>query len=103
LPDGDLFLLRQVLQHLDNERIGRVLERLLGPHVLVTEHVPSRPGARANRDKPMGPDIRLYAGSGVFPELPPFNRPVQTLLSLPCPFHGHDAVLRTVRLLPGPR
>ena len=78
LPDGDLCLIRQVLQHLSNEQIGRVLANVEKyRHVIVTEHYPA-PGAlrHKNLDKPCGEDVRIYDGSAVFLDAPPFNRPV---------------------------
>jgi len=78
LPDGDLCLIRQVLQHLSNEQISRVLTNVEKyRHVIVTEHYPA-PGAlrRKNLDKPCGEDVRVYDGSAVFLDAPPFSRPL---------------------------
>lgn len=100
LPEGGLYLIRQVLQHLDNRQIMEIVEKLDGPHVIVTEHLPVVGRLRPNRDKAAGPDVRLYYCSGVFLEHPPFNRQLATLLEVPYPFNGCDAVLRTSRLLP---
>lgn len=78
LPPGDLCLIRQVLQHLSNEEIGKVLEKTeTYPYVIVTEHYPA-PGAlrEKNLDKPCGEDVRIYDGSAVFLDAPPFNRHV---------------------------
>ena len=78
LPDGDLCLIRQVLQHLSNDQIGRILSKV-GRYrfVLVTEHYPAPDALREkNRDKPCGEDVRVYDGSGVFLDAPPFNRRV---------------------------
>ncbi len=78
LPDGDLCLVRQVLQHLSNAEIRNVLANLDGyRYVLVTEHYPA-PGVESlpNRDKPSGEDIRVYDGSAVYLDKPPFNRVV---------------------------
>ena len=75
LPDGDLCLIRQVLQHLSNDQIGRILRKLdKYRFVIVTEHYPA-PGAlrEKNRDKPCGEDVRVYDGSAVFLDAPPFN------------------------------
>jgi SAM-dependent methyltransferase len=76
LPSGDLCLIRQVLQHLSNEQIGRVLRNVERyRYVLVTEHYPA-PGRETepNRDKPCGEDVRVYDGSAVYLDLPPFDR-----------------------------
>jgi SAM-dependent methyltransferase len=93
LPAADLCLVRQVLQHLSNDEIARVVANILHyPMVLVTEDVPVAPRS-FNRDKPHGPDIRGYYGSGVYLDRPPFSLPVNELWT----FELRDrAVLRTV-------
>jgi SAM-dependent methyltransferase len=76
LPEADLCLIRQVLQHLSNEQITRVL-RNAGRYryVLVTEHYPALHAARCkNLDKPCGEDVRVYDGSAVYLDAPPFNQ-----------------------------
>lgn len=75
LPDGDVCLLRQVLQHLSNAEIRRVLSKLEKYRLIVlTEHQPVRGRcSQPNRDKGHGRAIRLSKGSGVFVELPPFG------------------------------
>ena len=89
LPDGDLCLIRQVLQHLSNDQIGRILRRLdKYRFVIVTEHYPA-PGAlrEKNSDKPCGEDVRIYDGSAVFLDAPPFNHRISgPLLDVPA---GH--------------
>ncbi len=78
LPDGDLCLVRQVLQHLSNDQIEAVLRRVERyPWVLVTEHYPA-PHAEGppNLDKPHGADTRIIDGSAVWLDRPPFERPV---------------------------
>lgn len=95
LPVADLGLLRQVLQHLSNDEIGRALKRCAQfETVLVTEHIPSGNGWPPNVDKPHGPDIRLYDGSGVLLEAPPFSLQIEELNRLPLERGG--GVLRTV-------
>jgi SAM-dependent methyltransferase len=76
LPDGDLCLVRQVLQHLSNQQILNVLRNTEKyPYVIVTEHYPAPHALRTrNIDKPCGEDVRIYDGSGVFLDAPPFNR-----------------------------
>jgi len=95
LPQGDLYLIRQVLQHLSNQHIKTIMDKLQGYNVIVTEHVPIGLGVKWNKDKSAGPDIRLYRNSGVFLEYPPFSLALETLLEVPQPFNGIDAVLRT--------
>jgi SAM-dependent methyltransferase len=73
LPDGDLCLVRQVLQHLSNRQIVNVLARTRKfPYLIVTEHYPSRP-RRYNRDKIHGSSSRVEVGSAVYLDRPPFN------------------------------
>ena len=73
LPSAQLCLIRQVLQHLSNTEIEAVLGQLSSyPLALVSEHVPKCPKS-FNRDKPHGPDVRAYYGSGVFVDKPPFS------------------------------
>ncbi len=84
LPDGDLCLIRQVLQHLSNKEILMVLDRCAKyRYVIVTEHVPNGRKTKPNLDKPHGPDIRLYWNSGVFLDQPPFCRRTAILLDVP--------------------
>lgn len=83
LPAGDLCLIRQVLQHLSNEQIAKVLKNAEAyRYVIVTEHYPAA-GAlrRKNLDKPCGEDVRIYDGSAVFLDAPPFNRRVTAMLA----------------------
>jgi len=82
LPAGDLCLIRQVLQHLSNEQIGRVLRNVEQfRYVLVTEHYPaSGHETGANLDKPCGEDVRVFDGSAVYLEQPPFNRRVSATI-----------------------
>jgi SAM-dependent methyltransferase len=94
LPAGDLCLVRQVLQHLSNAEILRILNKLRAyKFVIVTEHVYSGPGLRPNVDKPHGPGTRIPARSGVFLDAPPFCVAAKILVELPLAAHE---VLRTV-------
>jgi SAM-dependent methyltransferase len=94
LPEGDLCLVRQVLQHLSNEQILKTLKSLARyRHVIATEHVYTGPGLRRNRDKPQGPGTRMPKRSGVFLDSPPFNCPAKLLLEVPL---AENAVLRSL-------
>jgi len=75
LPDGDVCLVRQVLQHLSNAEIERVLPKLRQyEHVFITDHYPADDrGVRPNRDKRHGPDVRLQHGSALSLHEPPFG------------------------------
>lgn len=73
LPEGDIVFLRQVLQHLNNAQILRVVHKLYRYKFLVlTEHVPTNSDFVPNRDKATGDGIRLPQGSGVVLTEPPF-------------------------------
>jgi len=76
LPDGDLYLVRQVLQHMSNDQIDAVLRNLDDrQHVIIAEHHPAPDRLqRPNEDKRPGRGTRIGYRSGVFPERPPFSR-----------------------------
>jgi len=106
LPGADLVLVRQVLQHLSNAEIARVLDKLRRfPRVLITEHYPA-PGARRapNLDKPHGGDTRIPDGSAVYLDEPPFLlRDLRLVLETPLPrgVGAEGETLRTFLLEPG--
>lgn len=73
LPDGDILLVRQVLQHLSNQQVRQILAQFSRyTQVIVTEHLPAGE-FEANRDKANGPDSRLRNRSGLILEKAPFN------------------------------
>jgi len=85
LPDAGLCLIRQVLQHLSNIQISRVLEKLgKYPYVLITEHYPADGlPVTPNLDQPHGGDVRVLDNSAVYLDQPPFNvAGVTTILEL---------------------
>ncbi|MFD2826706.1 SAM-dependent methyltransferase [Leeuwenhoekiella polynyae] len=88
LPEGEVALLRQVLQHLSNAEIQRIVNQLyFYPYVILTEHVPEAEFS-PNIDIISGQGIRLKKHSGVDLLAPPFNFKVKTakqLLSLRAP------------------
>ncbi|MFN1835636.1 methyltransferase domain-containing protein [Balneola sp. MJW-20] len=96
LPSGDCALLRQVLQHLSNAEIKRIVAKLQPyKYVIVTEHVPEG-DFNANLDILSGQGIRLKKQSGVDLTAPPFNLKVKEekeLLSLR--FRNYDGLLIT--------
>lgn len=75
LPDGEICLIRQVLQHLSNEQILTVLKKLDQYKVtFITEHYPEdNPNIIPNIDKSHGKFIRAYLNSGVYLDKAPFN------------------------------
>lgn len=95
LPSADLCLIRQVLQHLSNDEIAKVLANLGSfSRVLISEHIPVHPES-INHDKPHGPDVRDKYGSGIYVELPPFSMPAVELWAFPL---RSNSLLRTVLL-----
>ena len=95
LPDGELCLIREVLQHLTNAEILRVLAKCAKYRVvLVTEELFTKRGSRPNLDILHGPDNRASDNSGVFLDLPPFSFKTTPILEIPFP--EDVTVLRTV-------
>ena len=77
LPEGDVVIIRQVLQHLSNELIAAVTKKIQHKYkfLILTEHLPSNPDFTPNLDKPTGHYIRLgigKKGSGILITEPPF-------------------------------
>lgn len=95
LPISELCLIRQVLQHLSNLEILKVIKNVdKYKYIIVTEHIPEENDIVSyNLDKCHGENIRLANGSGVFLEKPPFNLKMMTLAE----FRAEDVsgVLRT--------
>ena len=83
LPDGDLCLIRQVLQHLSNNQILNILENVSKyKYIIITEHIPVGINLEPNKDIENGWDTRLSINSGVFLEQNPFNMKTETLLEI---------------------
>lgn len=86
LPGADLCLIRQVLQHLSNAQIKRILAKLSKYRfVIITEHYPSSAEFKTpNLDKAHGPGTRVTLGSAVCLDQPPFGvRSLSVLLDVP--------------------
>src|SRR6056297_1890683 len=86
LPSGDCAILRQVLQHLSNREVQRVVKKLVEyKYIILTEHLPEG-DFTPNRDIISGQGIRLKKQSGVDLLASPFNLEVKEemqLLSVP--------------------
>jgi Methyltransferase domain len=94
LPDGDLCLIRQVLQHLSNKQISQVLANCgKFPYLVITEDVYNGPNMRPNLDIMHGPDNRLHRRSGVFLDRAPFALRTQNVVEISCP--EFNSVIRT--------
>ncbi|MEA5628415.1 class I SAM-dependent methyltransferase [Nostoc sp. UHCC 0251] len=75
LPKGDICLIRQVLQHLSNQDIKKILEKIPQyDYTFITEALPDTElDYVPNVDIPTGADIRLKHDSGVILDKHPFN------------------------------
>ena len=98
LPAGDVVFVRQVFQHLSNQQVLSVVQKLAQYKVaIITEGLPARKDFVANEDKPIGDGVRFQreVSSGIVVTLPPFNlahRAAVVLCEVPC----GDAVIRTI-------
>ena len=83
LPQADLCITREVLQHLSNAKIAAVLQKIAAyPFALICEAQPAPARLkRPNLDKPTGHDTRLFFDSGIYPDKPPFSIPGCTIVS----------------------
>jgi SAM-dependent methyltransferase len=101
LPGGDVALVRQVLQHLNNDQIARFISKVGAYNILVvTEHVPSG-RFKPNVDKATGGGIRVHGVelSGVDLAEPPFSlshRSSKILAEVP---DGKDLIRTTAYFL----
>jgi len=102
LPPADVAFVRQVLQHLSNDDIKRVVPKLYRyRYLIITEHLPVTPDFEPNIDKRRGLNIRLHLGtkgSGIVLTEPPFNLKVKGTKIL-CEAHesieGVPGIVRT--------
>ena len=77
LPTADCVILRQVLQHLSNAEVEKVVEKLSDfKYVILTEHIP-KGDFIPNKDIISGQGIRLKKQSGLDLKSPPFNLKVK--------------------------
>ncbi len=73
LPQGDVVIVKQVLQHLANDHIAAILRKLAQyPVWIITEHLPAGQFT-PNRDKLAGSLTRLALHSGIVPTEKPFD------------------------------
>jgi len=81
LPKGEIAMLRQVLQHLCNDDIQKIIPKLYRySYLILTEHLPLDQNYKPNLDKPTNSGIRLeykISPSGVVLTKPPFNLKVK--------------------------
>ncbi|TBN02389.1 class I SAM-dependent methyltransferase [Hyunsoonleella flava] len=82
LPIGDCAILRQVLQHVSNAEIQKILDKLVSyKYVILTEHIPMG-NFTPNKDIISGQGIRLKQNSGVDLLRPPFNLKIKDAKNL---------------------
>lgn len=73
LPKGDVAIIRHVLQHLSNEEVQRILDKLSAfKYVIITEHIPEEEFV-PNLDIISGQGTRLKKKSGLLITKDPFN------------------------------
>jgi hypothetical protein len=100
LERADLCIIRQVLQHLSNRDIQKLLGNINSKYILITEHLPSPERIKTyNLDKRSGGNIRVPAGSGVFVDKPPFNLNAKILMEKNVVSDIHSADERLVTWL----
>jgi len=75
VPEGDVCIVRLVLQHLSNEMIAKFLDRIKNKYsyLIVTEHFPNDKNFTPNLNIITGPNIRLHLNSAVDLTKEPFN------------------------------
>lgn len=77
VPSADCVILRQVLQHLSNDEIQKIVSKLVDfKYVILTEHLP-KGDFTPNKEIISGQGIRLKKQSGIELVAPPFNFNVQ--------------------------
>lgn len=101
LPTGDVVFIRQVLQHLSNAQIQKVVARLSSSYdfLVLTEHLPKGNLFAANLDKQTDSETRLDGNtggrSGVVLTKPPFNM-TATGERIICESEEYGGVIRTI-------
>lgn len=85
LPDGELCLVRQVLQHLSNAEIQKVLDKLVKyKYSVITEMVYDKAKTdHYNVDINIDRSTRRNSKSGVYLEEAPFNKEIEIIKIMP--------------------
>lgn len=99
---GELLIIRQVLQHLDNESIEKIVNKFNNyKFIIVTEHQPSvKEGIIYNKDKVTDGNIRLESLSGIYLEYEPFNCKIDSLLyAIEESVYGIEASINTYLII----
>ena len=95
IPQADVIFIRQVLQHLSNQSIAKVIANLpkTFKYLIVTEHLPLD-SFHANLDIRTGPETRLKMSSGVVLHLEPFFFEYSQLTDI-CDLPSENGIIRT--------
>jgi hypothetical protein len=98
LPDGDICLVRQVLQHLSNRDIACVLPKLRRyRYVYVTEGQPLVRVGKPNPDKPASAEVRFDwrtgYGRGVELDESPWNLSIEEVSRVPALEHDTELIV----------
>ncbi len=96
IPDGDIIIIRQVLQHLSNKDIKKIINKCYKfDKWIITEHIPSYKHFIPNKDISTGCGIRVLFGSGVVLSKPPFNVAGYNE-SVLCESYENNGIIRTI-------
>lgn len=100
IKNGDLLVIRQVLQHLNNKSVQQVVDKFKNyKFIIFTEHQPSEKYGdiiRPNINQDTGGSIRIRYKSGVYLEKEPFNCKIKSMLySMPQSIYGLEASINT--------
>lgn len=100
IKSGDLLIIRQVLQHLNNNSIKQIVNKFKNyRYVIFTEHQPSEKyeeTIKPNIDQNTGVSIRLRYKSGVYLDKDPFNCNIHSkIYCIPESFYGIEAFINT--------
>ncbi len=101
LPHAELLTIREVLQHLSNSNIEKILNKIHKyKYVIITERLYKDEFVKScNKDKPTGPDIRLIDNSGVYINKPPFNLSCTEILKCRVDAFGKEAYLKSFLII----
>lgn len=100
LPQGDVYLVRQVLQHLSNEEIQKFISKLpMQAVIYITEGYPRETVGPVNPDQPASHEVRFDwrtgRGRGVELDQPPYGLALEEL----CRAEMQTEIIRTFRIL----
>lgn len=100
LPDAELCLIRQVLQHLSNAHIQTILSKCgKFPHLVISEHILVGDNIVPNEDMDADWNIRIEKNSCVRLDQPPFSKRTELVLEVdPHHFNKPNSRIRTERV-----